>query len=225
MWQLTRTLLLVTTVAVVVAGCSNDEGGSDESVVVAKGAESARQAVEGVVDAIEEGEFADAGILAVSEHAALAALSEGASFADVADALRDRDPVVAANFWSGFAQGTGAFLTGTVTYLDGDTVSRDGLEFEAVRVLPIDGSERVVWVREVDGYRIDLFASFGGGLADKMLSPVERLLTAQTDDTAYILAQLRDVVPSLHVAADTPGVSAQTRQQILALVELITRLG
>ncbi len=212
-------------VALAVAACSSPTDNPELQSEIGPGADTPLQAVENVVDAIDQGDFPAAGIYAVTDQAALAALAEGASFPDVAEALRDNDPEIAANFWSGFAQGAGSFLTGDVSFSDGDESTSEGVQFEAVRLIPADGSERIVWTRDVDGYRVDLFASFGAGLGDKMIGPVERLLAAQTDDTKLVLARLRNVVPSLYVAADTPGVSAETRQQILALVELITRVG
>jgi hypothetical protein len=80
-------------------------------------------------------------------------------------------------------------------------------------------------VRDVDGYRIDLFASFGPGLADKMLPPVERLLSTQTDDARVIISELKTIVPSLIVAGNQPGLSPVVTQQLVQLIELITRVG
>ncbi len=204
--------------------CSPSEDPAATTVAESRGAESALEAVESVVAAVSEGSFEEAGLIAVEGQAALAALAEGASFSDVAVALRESDPEVAANFWSGFAQGAGSYLAGTVSYFEGETTAVDGVAFESIRVLPADGSERTLWVRNSAGYKVDLFASFGVGLADKMIGPVERLLSAQTDDSRYILGRLQSVVSSLSLAADSPGVSTETRQQILALVELITRV-
>ncbi len=79
-------------------------------------------------------------------------------------------------------------------------------------------------MRDVDGYRIDLFASFGAGLADKMISPVERLLGTQTSDARLILTELQGIVPSLLAAAQLPDTPGDVSQQLLALVEVITRV-
>ena len=220
-----RTSWLLALVAVTaMSACSPSQEGIHTTVARTNGAESALQAVEGVVAAVSDGTFDEAGTLAVKDQAALAALAEGASFTDVATALRESDPEVAANFWSGFAQGAGSYLAGTVSYFEGDSTTVDGVTFESIRVLPADGSERTLWVRTSEIYEVDLFASFGAGLADKMIGPVERLLSAQTDDSRYILGRLQAVVPSLSVASENAGVSTEARQQILALVELITRV-
>jgi hypothetical protein len=80
-------------------------------------------------------------------------------------------------------------------------------------------------LRDEDGYKVDLFASFGAGLAARMQGPVERLLTTQTAEARLILAELQEIVPSLLVAAQQPGITAEASQQLLALVEVITRVG
>ena len=132
---------------------------------------------------------------------------------------------MAANFWAGFAQGAGSFLSGDVDVNDAGTVNRDDVEYHQVSVATGDGGTRSVLIRESDGYRIDLFASFGAGLADKMMGPVERLINTQSDDARLILANLREIVPSLLVASELPGTSTDVSQQLLALVEVITRIG
>ena len=78
--------------------------------------------------------------------------------------------------------------------------------------------------RESDGYRIDLFASFAPGLAQRMVGPVERLLVAQTADSRLVLTELQGIVPSLLVAAERPGQPPDVVQSVLRLIELITRV-
>ncbi len=211
--------------SLLLAACSQPDVETVVSITPGEGAESPSAAVDELVRAMNEPDFADASRLAMPAQAALAALAEGAGFDDVADALRRGDEEVAANFWAGFAQGAGDFLSGTVTTADEGPVTLRDIDFWAVEVLPTDGGTRMIMVREDVGYRVDLFASFGGGLADKMAAPVERLLTTQTDDARFILYRLQDIVPSLLVAAELPGTSSAVSQQILSLVELITRVG
>jgi hypothetical protein len=78
--------------------------------------------------------------------------------------------------------------------------------------------------QDVEGHRVDLFASFGAGLAERMIPPVERLLGTQTDDARLILVRLQEIVPSLLVASQMAANTGSVTQQILALVELITRV-
>jgi hypothetical protein len=79
--------------------------------------------------------------------------------------------------------------------------------------------------RDVDGQRIDLFATFGAGLAEGMIPSVELLLASGNEDSGEILAALQDVVPSLLVAARDENLSPDASQRILQLVEMITRAG
>lgn len=210
--------------ALVAAACGGEAVEPEVSIPPGEGAETAVAAVDQLVAAINEPDFAEASSLAVPGQAALAALAEGATFGDVARALEEGDEEIAANFWSGFAQGTGSFLAGEVTAVDDGTVSEGEVEFYSITVTPAGGGTRTLLVREDNGYRVDLFASFGSGLADKMIAPVERLLTTQTEEARTILAELQDVVPSLLTAATLPGTSGEVSQQLLALVEIITRV-
>ena len=87
-----------------------------------------------------------------------------------------------------------------------------------------DGTSRTVYTRDVDGHRIDLFASFGAGMAEQMIPPVERLLTISSDESALIQSELKSIVPSLVVATEQPGLSPKAIQDLLRLIELITRV-
>lgn len=211
--------------AVALAACGGDAEEPDTTNGPAPGAETALGAVEDLIAAINEPDFIEASRLAMPGHAALAALAEGATFAEVATALEEGDQEIASNFWSGFAQGSGMFLAGNVTAEEDGTLMSGDVEFHRIMVQPVEGSPRAVLVREDNGYRVDLFASFGTGLADKMITPAERLLTAQTEDARVILSGLREIVPSLMVAASLPGTTAESSQQVIALIEVITRVG
>jgi uncharacterized protein (DUF2252 family) len=57
-----------------------------------------------------------------------------------------------------------------------------------------------------------------------MVAPVERLLSTQTDDARLILVDLKEIVPSLLAAAGQPDTPSEVSQQLLALVEVITRV-
>lgn len=212
-------------VVVSLAACGGQTTEPDETVPVGPGADSALGAVEQLVDSINEPDFAAASHLAVPDQAALASLAEGATFGTVAEALRDGDGDIAANFWAGFAQGAGAFLTGSLELSESGSVTESDVEFYQVTVTPSQGETRSILVRDVDGYRVDLFASFGAGLADKMTPAVERLLTTQSEDAGLILTRLQDIVPSLLAAAELPGTTGEVTQQLLSLVEVITRVG
>lgn len=204
--------------------CSGETTETVVTIAPGQGESSPVAAVDALVAAINVPDFAEASRLAVPGQAAMASLAEGASFAEVAEALRSGDEEVAANFWAGFAQGTGSFLVDPVIAEESGTHTESGIVFTLVDVTPPGGDSRRLLLRDQDGYRIDLFASFGPGLADKMIAPVERLLVTQTDDARLILSNLKDIVPSLLAAARQPGTPSDVSQQLLALVEVITRV-
>ena len=206
------------------AACDRSDGDT-ELGPAGPGADSAVESVQTLVDALSAGNFDDAAPLAVTGHAALATLAEGATFGQVAEALRSEDSMVAANFWGGFAQGTGAFLTGQVEVSGDEQLEKDGIVYHLVNVTPETGEQRVMMARDEDGFRIDLFASFAPGLAQRMVGPVERLLTAQTPDSRLVLAELKATVPSLLVAAEKADQPPDVVQSVLRLVEMITRVG
>lgn len=222
-----RTALKYWTVvlAVSLVACGGDAEEPDATNGPMPGAETAVGAVENLIAAVNQGDFTEVSRLAIPGHAALAALAEGATFAEVASALEEGDEEIASNFWAGFAQGSGTFLTGDVAAEADGTVTSGEVEFHRVTVQPAEGDQRVLLVREDNGFKVDLFASFGTGLADKMITPAERLLTAQTADARLILARLREIVPSLQVAASLPGTTTEASQQVIALIEVITRVG
>lgn len=221
MWRRLSPLIAL----VLAAACGGGSVEPESSIPPGEGAETAVAAVEELVAAVNGGEFADASRLAYRGQAALAALAEGATFGEVAKALDEGDEEIAANFWAGFAQGTASFLAGDVTVAEDGILEQDGVTLHRVLVTPADGTSRVLLVREDDGYRIDLFGSFGPGLADKMSGPVERLLTTQTADARLILSELQGIVPSLLASASLPDTPAEASQQLIALIEVITRVG
>lgn len=207
----------------VIAAC--DGGSGTTTLTLGNGAESPTAAVEELHHLLADGDFAGAGSLAVPDHAALASLAEGATTGDVAAALRDGDTEIAANFWGGFAQGVAETLDGEVMVEDLGTTTEQGVEFHLIGLTPENGAQQVLITRDVDGQRIDLFASFGAGLAGEMMSPVQTLLGSSNADAEAILVALQDVVPSLLVAARDESLTPEAAQDVLQLVELITRVG
>jgi hypothetical protein len=171
------------------------------------------------------GDFDAAGALTMPDQAALAALAEGASEERVAGALESGDPQVAANFWSGFAQGAGEAFLGPVDLRDIGSETEGATTFFVVGVKPAGMVERPMATQDVAGHLIDIFASFGDGLAERMIVPVESLLESGTDDAALILERLQGVVDSLLLASQDESLTPEASQSILQLVELITRYG
>jgi hypothetical protein len=210
---------------VVALGACDDDSGSGTTVTAVAGGDSPVAAVEQLRALIAAGDFDAAASLAVPDQAVLASLGEGVAPSLIADSLENDDEEVAANFWSGFAQGVGDTFTGEMTIEEVGSVTERGVEFFLVGVTPEGGVERVMVTRDLDGHRIDLFGSFGAGLAEGMISPVELLLGSSSPDARSILAALQDVVPSLLVAATDESLSPEAVQRILQLIEVITRVG
>jgi hypothetical protein len=200
-------------------------GGTETSITRGSGAESAVAAVEELHDLLIDGDFTGASSLAMPGQAAIASLAEGATSGEVAEALQDGDEAIAANFWSGFAQGFGEVLSGEITIEEIGVQSESDVEFYLVSVTPESGSAGRLVTQDVDGHRVDLFASFGAGLADRLISPIEILVDTPTGDNAVIIAALQDVVPSLLLAASDESLGPEAVQTVLRLVELITRVG
>lgn len=215
-----RVLLSVAVVGVLLFACS----GGEPTTPRAAGGDSPEETVSELIAHLDGAEFEAAGSLSMPGQAALASLAEGASFGEVADALRGGDSHVASNFWAGFAQGAGGYLASASIGEAGAPLVRGGVEFYPVTVRPEEGPERTVFLRQQDGYRVDLFASFAPGLADRVPPAVERLLNTNTDDAQVILAEMEKVVPSLMVAADRGEQPPEATQQIVRLIELVTRV-
>jgi hypothetical protein len=200
-------------------------GGTETSITRGSGAESAVAAVEELHDLLIDGDFTGASSLAMPGQAAIASLAEGATSGEVAEALQDGDEAIAANFWSGFAQGFGEVLSGEITIEEIGVQSESDVEFYLVSVTPESGSAGRLVTQDVDGHRVDLFASFGAGLAGRLISPIEIIVDTPTGDNAVIIAALQDVVPSLLLAASDESLGPEAVQTVLRLVELITRVG
>jgi hypothetical protein len=76
----------------------------------------------------------------------------------------------------------------------------------------------------VDGHRVDLFATFGPALAGRLYPQIELLFETQSEDATFILSHMREQVPSLYRAVETPDLAPNVVQDLLQLIELITRI-
>lgn len=219
--MLSKRLLAVAVLAAAVAGCSGPGAISEQPDA---GAETAEQAVEELFSLLAAGEFGSASALAVPDQSALAALAEGASVADVASGLRDGDAGIARNFWSGFAQSIDSLLGEGVEVVGSSPSTAQGAEFTVVEIVTGSGDVHHIATREENGHRVDLFATFGPSLAGRIYPQIERLFDEPSDDGSLILAEMREQVPSFHMAAETPNLAPNVVQDLLRLIELITRI-
>ncbi len=219
----TRVFNAAAVMLMVLGACGGDEG-STPAPTLGPGAETPVAAVDELVVLLKQPDFGAAASLIVPGQSALAALSEGATTSQVAGALESGDIEVASNFWSGFAQGLGSLLDGEFVTESGVDEVVDGVEFHIIELGPASGDTRRIALRNIDGWRIDLFASFGGTLAERLTAPVELLLTSSQPEATQVLLGLRDVVPSLKLALAEPGLSAPAAQALASLIEMATRL-
>ncbi|MGF1617409.1 MAG: hypothetical protein ACFCU2_06315 [Acidimicrobiia bacterium] len=219
MWS--KQLVVVAVLAASVVACS---GNGDAENQTGAGAETAEQAVEDLFSMLAAGEFGSASALAVPEQSALAALAEGASVEDVASGLRDGDAGIASNFWSGFAQSVDSLLSEGVEVVGASATTAQDVEFTIVEIVTGSGDIHHIATREVDGHRVDLFATFGPSLASRLYPQIELLFDQPSEDAAFILVRMREQVPSFYVAAETPNLAPNVVQDLLQLIELITRL-
>ena len=218
--MLSKRLIAVAVIIAATVGCSGPGVPSDQP----SGAETPEQAVEDLFALLAAGEFASASTLAVPEQSALAALAEGASVEDVAAGLRDGDVGIARNFWSGFAQSIDSLLGEGVEVVGSATTTAQDVEFTVVEIVTGSGDVHHIATREMNGHRVDLFATFGPSLASRIYPQIERLFDEPSEDASLILARMREQVPSVYMAAETPNLAPNVVQDLLRLIELITRI-
>lgn len=218
-----RPFALVALVAVLSAGCSGPDA-TIESSVVAGG--SPAGVVNTLMEALNEGRFEDIAPLTDTTQAGLLALAEGADAAEVLDAIDEGGEAVAANFWSGFAQTLeGEFDSGELEMTVADSVAEGGHEFVIVTLEAAEGTSQAFVMRSNGGWKVDLMATFGPVLAERLVPPVDALLSSANVAAGSVLAHFNDSAPSLRFATTRPDLPAEAHQSLLALIERITRAG
>lgn len=179
-----------------------------------------------VIEAVIEGRFEDTPGMTHTDQAALLTLAEGADANDVVDALDEDGEEVAANFWSGFAQTLDtSFRPDQIEMETAEVMTESGLEFVMVTVAPPDADPREFLLRRNGAWRIDLMATFGPVLAERLIPPVEGLLSSANSNAARVLSELSDTAPSLRIAAANPSINPSSHQSLLGLIERVTRAG
>lgn len=176
--------------------------------------------------AVEEGRFEDAARLTDSEQAGLLALAEGADPKEVIEALGEDPEGVAANFWSGFVQSLDPELSLSEASVElGDEVTEGEHHFVTADVAYPDGQHRTFYLRMEEGWQVDLMATFGHVIAERLTPRVEALLNSANPNAAQVVALLNRSAPSLLLASKDPELDPATHQSLLALLERVTRAG
>lgn len=219
-----RAWALIAFACLVLMSCSSGESATSTTETPADLAPG--EVVTQMLEAVIEGRFEDTADLTDTDQAALLILAEGADANDVVDALDEGGETVAANFWSGFAQTLDTSFHPDQVEVDTDgAVTQDGYEFVMVTVVPPDSEPREFFLRRNGTWRIDLMATFGPVLAERLVVPVEGLLSSANSNAARVLVELSETAPSLRVAANNPSIHPSSHQSLLALIERVTRAG
>lgn len=219
-----RSWLPVVLVVVLAAACSSDP--STETSLGPTGDLDPEGVVRALLADVQAGRFDHAASLTDSEQAVLLTLAEGADATDVTDSLADGGEAVAANFWSGFAQTLDpAADTSGWSVEVGEEIAEGEETFVAVEILPGEDDSRTFFLRRNGTWQVDMMATFGPILAERLTPPVESLLSSANANAASVLARLVDSVPSLRVAEANTELPPSTHQTVLGLIERITRAG
>jgi len=215
---------LILMLLVVAAACSPDS--TPDSTTVPAGTLDPEGVVRTLLADVQAGRFDHAASLTDGGQAVLLTLAEGADATDVTESLADEGSAVAANFWSGFAQTLDpADDPAEWTVEVGEEITEDGHTFVAVRVVPGEEEGRIFFLRQDGTWQVDMMATFGPILAERLTPPVESLLSSANADASPVLALLVESVPSLRVAAANTELAPATHQAALGLIERITRAG
>lgn len=205
------------------AACAPEEG-----PVTTVGPEAGpAEVVASLFEAIEEGRFEDTVALTDAEQTGLVTLAEGADATDVVDVLEDGGAAVTSNFWSGFAQTLDAeTLAANRDIQVAGTTTVDGVEFARVVVTLEEATQSQTFLlRRDERWVIDMMATFGPVLAERLVPAVEDLLSSANSNASSVLARLNDAVPSLRAAMEQLELPSGTHQAMLGLIERVTRAG
>lgn len=218
-----RSRSVLVAVALVAGACS---GGDHEATTTLPPDLDPAATVAELLEAIVEGRFETTAALTVPGHAGLLTLAEGANAADILEAADADSAAVTANFWSGFAQTLEEGLdVGTLEYSTGEPQTVNGIDFVTVTVAGEGREPQYFVVADRDGWVVDLMATFGPVLADRLVPPIDSLLESANADAGVVLARLAETEPSLNYAFSRPDLPADAHQSLLALVERVTRTG
>lgn len=211
-------------VVVLVAGCSNDP--AVETTLPSPGELDPEGVVRALLADVKAGRFEHAATLTDTGQAALLTLAEGADASDVVESLADQGEAVAANFWSGFAQTIAPDDDPAAWEVEvGEETDAGGRTFVPVTVVAAEDDERTFFLRRDGVWKVDMMATFGPILAERLTTPVESLLSSANADASEVLGRLLESVPSLQVAATNSDLPSSTHQALLAMIERITRAG
>ncbi|MPZ52375.1 MAG: hypothetical protein GEU79_06510 [Acidimicrobiia bacterium] len=211
------TFALGVSMILMVVACTDEPGDTADSV-------DPEGVVTTAIDLMSQERYNDIAGLTDTSQAELLLLLEGMPPDDILSTMEEESTVVAANFWEGFGESSAGGLQADASVSAQSEVEIGSERGFVVTVTLPDGRQKRWVVRDSpDGPVIDLFASFASGFAGSLIGPVDRLLTEQTEDGRRLLGLLVSQLDSLGVASDDPNITTTESQEIITLIERISR--
>ncbi len=224
----TRTVLVgvLVAVSVLASSCTTEPETAPVTLsvpVVEPGAADPGTAVTELLASLASGDFERASQLTVDDQMLSIAVTGNVPTEALQGVLATGGSDIGRNYWESFAANLESFLgvePGQVSTGAVSEIEVDGSSFASVQILvPGDTARRRLVVQQTDGWKVDVVASFGPALAQRLGRAAEAF---RADPSASdILASLVRQRPSLQVSLDAPDLDAETAQVIrTALVSL-----
>lgn len=144
------------------------------------------------------------------------ALAEGATVEQAATIAKEEAVAVASNFWTGFLDTAGLGGTGIGSieaFTEGDT-----------NFARLDLGAGSIVLNQADTWRIDVIASFGAPLAERLLSAVEVIVANRSSEADLLREMLRAERDAVSVAIADPAITSSARiavEEVLAAIDTI----
>jgi hypothetical protein len=212
--------------SVLASSCSPEPGTAPVSApapTMQPGVSDPATAVTELLASLASGDFERASQLTVDDQMMSIAVTGNVPTEALHGVLATGGSDIGRNYWQSFAANLEGFLgvgpdqvgTGAVAEME-----VDGVSFASVQLLvPGDSASRRLVVQRTDGWKVDVVASFGPALAQRLGRAAEAFRADPS--AAEILASLARQRPSLRVSLDAPGLEPETAQVIrTALVSL-----
>lgn len=197
-------------------GCTAESDATQPSGPSA-GLEQPEQAVTGLLAALAAEEYGEAVDLTVDGQMVVVALVEGATV-DEAKLVAGQPKAVGANFWRGFEAGLDRYLgvgAGEIVIGEVTEFEAGGARFARVAVRP-DSGDRFMVVKQDNGWKVDVVATFAPALASKLGGSATSLRA--DPDAAALLAVMTAQRPSLEAALTAPDLTPELDQAIRSAI-------
>ena len=197
-----------------------DRGGSTETTTATPDVAPPEQVVAVVVEAILAGDTALAADQTVQEQMPWLAMAEGASIQQAADVLDVGARQVAINYWQGFSEGSGLpdLAVGRV-----EEAEVGNHRFASV-VLGSGNDLRIV-LRLEDQWRVDVIASFGSALAERLRDALDIVAANRGADAERLTELISNQRDSVAIASENANLNDPSRQALEDLGDAIDLLG